>query len=109
MPLTYLAHVNIRHLAETALQTSAAGGIHIIPKPVHPVNKVIKTAEVWRCLTAKESLFGHSRHQLASNEVVCLVAKLLHKLMSEGAIENVVLNGHIFVIQLRQEAQRGHV
>lgn len=109
MALTYLARVNIRHLAETALQTSTAGGIHIIPKSVHPVNKVIKTAEVWRSLTAEESLFGHSRHQFASNKVVCLVTKLLHKFMSEGAIENVVLNGHILVIQLRQEAQRGHV
>lgn len=107
--LTNLSHFNIRHLAESALKGSTTSSIHIITKAVHPLDKMVKTAGVWRGLTAEESLVRHRGHQLASNEEIRFLAQLLHKLVSWRTVEHVVLNRHIFVVQLRHQAERWHV
>lgn len=107
--MTNLSHFNIRHLREGALKGSTAGSIHAITEAVHPLDKVVKTAGVWRGLTAEESLVRHSSHQFAGNEEIGLLAQFLYKLVSRRAVENVVFNGHILIIQLRHQAERWHI
>lgn len=102
---TYLAKIDVFHLAQRALQSSTAGCIKTEAKTVHSLHKQSKTARVGRILAAKECLLRHSTGQLASHEEVGLAAQLFDKFMGRIRIEDIVLNGNILIIELLEKTQ----
>lgn len=106
---TNLANVNILHLTESALQSTAAGSIHAVTETVHSLHKQGQATRVGRGLATQECLFGHSTGELAGNEEVGLAAELFNEFMGWGSVEDVVLDRNILVIKLLQNAQGRNV
>lgn len=100
-----LAQLHILHLADRALEAAAAGGVDVVAEAVHPLHKQGQTARVGGRLATQECLFGHSGDQLPGNVEVGLATEFLHKLVSRGRVEDVVLNRNILIIKLLKETQ----
>jgi hypothetical protein len=109
MSISYFTEISIFNLEEAALQSPAASQIDFKPKFVHSVDERLQTASVGDTLPAKECLLRHGSEELASDKEIRLVAQLLNQLMCWRRVEDIVLDGHVLIVELVQQPERRRV
>ena len=100
-----LADISIFDLEETVLKSATAGSVHIDTNVGHTLAQGYQAARVRGCLLAQQSLLGQAGKDLLSNKRVGLVAQFFDQLVSGRRIKDVVLNRHIFIIKLVDQAK----